>query len=310
MNCELKRMDPALETIKTSFLLNFRTGNVLLDTMINGLIIMAVGYVTTSMGAISRNFTLTKMREGFLWVLGYRKRSIFISGMITRTAEDNRPVFSTRFKAVLHKIKKLELAKAKITGLKEIKIASEQDLFVEQFRSFYFTPEVEGNILCFDDEKNGGKTGGSYTEENYIIEVFSWTSSLQELKELLEVWEKDYEESFVRQTITLTGKVVEMKTESSHFDFSDRMFAVMHKISTLDFHSSAHDLEELHLVARLSRKIRVCRTSCRGTSQGWFLASSSSTTRLTGRSSGRRTQETTTIGRTPSSTRSRSPQWS
>ena len=157
-------MDPALETIKTSFLLNFRTGNVLSDTMINGLIIMAVGYVTTSMGAISRNFTLTKMREGFLWVLGYRKRSIFISGMITRTAEDNRPVFSTRFKAVLHKIKKLELAKAKITGLKEIKIASEQDLFVEQFRSFYFTPEVEGNILCFDDEKNGGKTGGSYTE--------------------------------------------------------------------------------------------------------------------------------------------------
>ena len=247
MNCELKRMDPALETIKTSFLLNFRTGNVLLDTMINGLIIMAVGYVTTSMGVISRNFTLTKMREGFLWVMGYRKRSIFISGMITRTAEDNRPVFSTRFKAVLHKIKKLELAKAKITGLKEIKIASEQDLFVEQFRSFYFTAEVEGNILCFDDEKNGGKTGGSYTEENYIIEVFSWTSSLQELKELLEVWEKDYEESFVRQTITLTGKVVEMKTESSHFDFSDRMFAVMHKISTLDFHSSAHDLEELHL---------------------------------------------------------------
>ena len=71
-------MDPALETIKTSFLLNFRTGNVLLDTMINGLIIMAVGYVTTSMGAISRNFTLTKMREGFLWLLGYRKRSIFI----------------------------------------------------------------------------------------------------------------------------------------------------------------------------------------------------------------------------------------
>ena len=179
-------MDPALETIKTSFLLNFRTGNVLLDTMINGLIIMAVGYVTTSMGAISRNFTLTKMREGFLWVMGYRKRSIFISGMITRTAEDNRPVFSTRFKAVLHKIKELELAKAKITGLKEIKIASEQDLFVEQFRSFYFTAEVEGNILCFDDEKNGGKTGGSYTEENYIIEVFSWTSSLQELKELLD----------------------------------------------------------------------------------------------------------------------------
>ena len=77
-------MDPALETIKTSFLLNFRTGNVLLDTMINGLIIMAVGYVTTSMGAISRNFTLTKMREGFLWVLGYRKHCVYHRYSITK----------------------------------------------------------------------------------------------------------------------------------------------------------------------------------------------------------------------------------
>ena len=38
-------MDPALETIKTSFLLNFRTGNMILDTMINGLIIMLVSQI-------------------------------------------------------------------------------------------------------------------------------------------------------------------------------------------------------------------------------------------------------------------------
>ena len=245
----MDEMDPALETIKTSFLLNFRTGNMVLDTMINGLIIMAVGYITTSMGSLSRNITMKSVRESMLWLMGYRKRSIFITGMITRTAQDNRPVFSTRFKAVLHKIKKLELAKANITGLKEIKIASEQDLFVDQFRSFYFTPEVEGDIFCWESDKAGGPTGGSYTEEEYRIEVFSWTKGLEELKKLVETWEKDYERSFVRQTITLTGKVINMTKldESRHFDFSDRMFAVMHKISTLEFDNSAHDLEELHL---------------------------------------------------------------
>ena len=104
----MDEMDPALETIKTSFLLNFRTGNMVLDTMINGLIIMAVGYITTSMGSLSRNITMKTVRESMLWLMGYRKRSIFITGMITRTAQDNRPVFSTRFKAVLHKIKKLQ----------------------------------------------------------------------------------------------------------------------------------------------------------------------------------------------------------
>ena len=86
--------DPALETIKTSFLLNFRTGNMILDTMINGLIIMLVGYVTTSIGAFSRNFTLKSVRDGLFRLMGYRKRSIYITGMITRTAESNRPVFS------------------------------------------------------------------------------------------------------------------------------------------------------------------------------------------------------------------------
>ena len=197
--------------------------------------------------------------------------------MITRTAESNRPVFSTRFKAVLHKIKKLELAKAKITGLKEVKIDSEQDLFVAQLRSFYFTPEVEGDISLDFVDKPGGPAGGSYTEENYGIEVFSWTKSLEELKMIVETWEKDYQESFIRQTITLSGKVIKMEKTGSfggkggrHFDFSDRMFAVLHKISTLEFNNSAHVWRSSTLKSRDGwfKKSQACPTSCRKTCQG------------------------------------------
>ena len=37
-----------LETIKSSFLFNFRTGNVMLDTFLTGLIIMFSTYVLTA----------------------------------------------------------------------------------------------------------------------------------------------------------------------------------------------------------------------------------------------------------------------
>ena len=186
-------------------------------------------------------------------------------------------MFSTRFKAVSHKIKKLELAKAKITGLKEVKIDSEQDLFVAQLRSFYFTPEVEGDISLDFVDKPGGPTWGSYTEENYGIEVFSWTKSLEELKMIVETWEKDYQESFIRQTITLSGKVIKMEKTGSFGGKGGVTLISRTECLPCCTKSRLSSSTTLRTIWRSStsksrdgwfKKIQACPTSCRKTCQG------------------------------------------
>ena len=120
-----------VETIKTTFQHTFKTGNILVDTMINATIIMVAGFATTWVGTILSNFSLRGIQERFLNFIGYRKQEIIITGMITRTDDKHWPTFSPRFKAVLHQIKKLQLSEAKINGLKEIKIDNGTDFFVD-----------------------------------------------------------------------------------------------------------------------------------------------------------------------------------
>jgi hypothetical protein len=168
--------------------------------------------------------------------------------MITRTDDKHWPTFSTRFKAVLYQIKKLKLAESKINGLKEIKVDNETDFFVFQPLYFQFCPNVFGNFFGYETQKSG-QTGGAYTEEHFTIEIYSWRKDLQELKDILETWEAEYQSSFVKQTITLTGKFEKDKMGYGIqvFEFSERFFAVLHKICNLDHGNRNHDLVELHL---------------------------------------------------------------
>eukprot|EP00092_Neocalanus_flemingeri_P034878 GFUD01037953.1.p1 GENE.GFUD01037953.1~~GFUD01037953.1.p1 ORF type:complete len:647 (+),score=163.85 GFUD01037953.1:84-2024(+) len=244
-------LDPMLsaaETVKTTFQHTFKTGNIIWDTIINSIIIMFVGYATTWIGYVIRSVSLERIKGTLLFCLGFRKQSISITGMITRTGDKHWPTFSQRFKAVLYKIKKLELAESKINGLKEIKIDNETDFFVNQTLYFQFAPHVYGSIWQYETQKSG-QTGSAYTEELFMIEVYSWKKGLQELKDILETWENEYKQSFLKQTIKLTGKIVNDKYGDGiqNFEFSDRFFAVLHKIGTVDHGDTAPDLVELHI---------------------------------------------------------------
>jgi len=237
------------ETMKTSFQHTFRTGNVIWDTIINSVIIMFIGYLTTWSGFFMNSLSLSRITNGILFLLGSRKQSIEITGMITRTGEKHWPTFSTRFKAVLYQIKKLKLTDSKIVGLKEIKIDNETDFFVYQPLKFQFSPNVFGDFKGYELQKPGTNGGSPYTEEHFTIMISSWKKTLQELKDILETWEAEYRSSFVKQTITLTGTLEKDKSGFGiqSFEFSDRCFAVLHKISSLDHGDTNPDFVELHL---------------------------------------------------------------
>jgi hypothetical protein len=221
--------DTIVETIKTTFQHTFKTGNILFDTMINATIIMIAGFATTWVGTVLSDFSFRSIQERFLNMFGFRRQEIIITGMITRTDDKHWPTFSQRFKAVLHQIKKLKLKEAKISGLQEIKIDNETDFFVYQSLYFTMAPGVHGNIWKHEREK-AGQSGKSYTEEMYTVQVYSWRKGLQELKDVLEGWEKEYKQSFVKQSIVLTGTTTKSKGGwgGETFDFSDRFFAVLH----------------------------------------------------------------------------------
>lgn len=237
-----------VETIKTTFQHTFKTGNILIDTMINATIIMVAGFAATGVGTMLQDFSLRGIFERFLNFFGVRRQEIIITGMITRTDDKHWPTFSQRFKAVLYQIKKLKLKDSKINGLREIKIDNETDFFVSQSMYFTFVPGVYGYIWNYEREKSG-QSGKSYTEEQYTVQIYSWGKTLQELKDVLDGWEQEYQQSFVKQSIVLKGKTMKSKDGwgAQTFDFSDRFFAVLHKISTLDHGDSASDLVELHL---------------------------------------------------------------
>jgi len=246
---ELNTEETIIETAKQSFLFTFKTGNMVLDTVISGIIIMLASYVTTNIGNVARFFSLRGLQEVLFQIIGLTKNQITIKGMITRTADANRAEFSPKFMAIFHHIKKLHLNKSKIHGLKEIELESKQvrEYFVDQAMSFTLRPGVYANFDT-NEKQVAGYQGKAYTEETCSIVIYSRMKTLQELKDLVQDLEDEYQRSFANQTITLTGRTMRDKFGwSNTFEFSDRFFAVLHKISKIDFGDAATDMLELHL---------------------------------------------------------------
>lgn len=181
-------------------------------------------------------------------MIGFTKNELRIKGMITRTADSNRQAFSTKFLAILHRIKKLPLKESKICGLKEIELESSvREYFVDQSLSFTLSSGVYANFSTYENTVSASM-GKSYTEETCYIDIYSRMKSLQQLKDMVQEWEAEYLKSFAHQTITLTGRTRKDKGGwSDIFEFSDRFFAVLHKISKIDFGDAPTDMLELHL---------------------------------------------------------------
>jgi len=206
-----------LETIKSSFIYNFRTGNVMLDTIVTGLIIM---FTTHIVNMITNVFNMD------LWSLFHSFKGndsrIIITGKKVQNVHSTRLEYSTNFFAVLHQIKKLDCVAANIYQLSEVPIQepdearynyqededswSDDDiamdaedanvkgmktnLIVSQSLPFRMSEKVWGkvNIMQNDDnnEKNPMKT------EEFQVTLGSETLTAEELRQLLNDWVKEY----------------------------------------------------------------------------------------------------------------------
>jgi len=211
-------MDEAqvLETLKSSFLFNFRTGNVMVDTMVTGHIILLSTYIL--------NFFKSLFDKDWISLLGNwkeaRESKIVISGRKLQGNRDTRLEYSTNFFAILHQIKKLNCVEAEIRELSEVPIQKPDcvsynydyeysdcgeeakdssatsmgigtNLIVSQSQPFKMTPEIKGRVQI-SKETNDNKENPMKTEE-FTISLTSSSLSTDQMRQTLSCWVKEYQ---------------------------------------------------------------------------------------------------------------------
>lgn len=207
------------ETIKSSLLFNFHTGNVILDTFVTGLIICLSTYL---MSMVSHLHDIDI--RGWLVVLFGESRcanEIVISGKKLEGAHSTRLQYSNTFHALLYQIKKLKCADSNIFKLSEIYLSDEQDyddwsdsdefldedemkqkrddanLIVSQRTPFKLAENVDGivSINTSKDSEDDGDAKSNIRIEEFVITIRSNVLSMDDLRALIRNWLKEYQDS-------------------------------------------------------------------------------------------------------------------
>jgi len=228
--------------MENQFQFAFRTGNVIVDTMIAGIIITATSYLFKSV--TSNNFDF----EFFLSIFGFGHNKIIIAGRSVKVNPTNsleQGNFSIRFRAVLHQVKRSGYSKS---GVKQMVESSDSDLvsspfIVAQKSTFMLEPEVYCKIM---KQAQDTLRDPINTPPTFIAEVSSKTKNVEELEMLICSWVKEYT-LYIQETgenrIELTGSLV-----LQSFNFSNKFMAVLHKMNLLDINKpDIKTLKELHL---------------------------------------------------------------
>ena len=220
----------SLETLKFQLLHSFRTGNLLVDTLVAGIIITCSSYIFDRLRLIVNiPLSLSCLVD---FVLRRKTTEIVIRGEKIRTGTSTRSEFSEKFKAVLHQVKNLDFKEAGIDKIEEIETSGNCIGLVKQRHPFKFATDVFGRMEVETDES---KSESPMRTERYTLKVFSSTKGLSELSKLVEGWEQEYLDhvnSETRNSITITGrKVVDLKARV--VEFSDKFHAVLNQISKL-----------------------------------------------------------------------------
>ena len=108
-----------LETIKSSFLFNFRTGIVIVDTLITGLVIVVTTHLLNLV--TSNSSRLVQIWQQWLR-RGSSRAKITITGKNIQGRDSTNLLYSVNFMAVLARIKNLNCDMADITELSEVPV--------------------------------------------------------------------------------------------------------------------------------------------------------------------------------------------
>jgi len=199
-----------METIKSSFIYNFRTGNVAVDTVVTGLIIMFSSYLLSFVNSIL-NMDLSSLLN---WIKYKNSAKIVITGKKLQGMHNTRLEYSTNFFAVLYQIKKLDCVKSDIFQLSEVPIQEPDEaryyddesedsgsnkasgvrtnLIVSQSTPFKLNDKVSGLVNIMqnqnDNEKNPMRT------EEFQVTICSDVLTAEDLRIMLKGWVEEYNE--------------------------------------------------------------------------------------------------------------------
>ena len=214
-----------METLKSSFLFNFRTGNVMVDTIVTGFIIMISTYLLNVFNGLFSKFDLNHWQSW--WQVAKRRSQITISGKKLQGTESTRLQYSTNFFAVLYQIKKLNCVESFITELSEVPVEEPENvsydyhsdwdeeeetetsnvktsrgtatnLIVSQIAPFQMTEDVWGSVNITKEDEGNEKN--PVRSEEFQITLYSETLNADELRKVLDTWVKEYEGRLTKDT--------------------------------------------------------------------------------------------------------------
>ena len=159
-----------------------------------------------------------------------KKNKIIINWKMSR-GEESKMNSSRRFESILHQVTKLDYGEAGVTTLLENPNPESLSFMVGQNTPFSLAPRVMGTIRTTQTEKQEQSRGTTVLiPETFVAEIYSRTRSLKELQDLLAEWVEEFErydrETGVHQ-IHLFGR---MEDHGRQFNFSDRLFAILHQL--------------------------------------------------------------------------------
>ena len=205
-----------LETLKSSLLFNFHTGNAVFDTFVTGIIICLSTYLMSLTGKLQE----FDFREWFEYLRGNTDayNEITISGKKMEGARSTRCNYSTTFHALLYQIKKLDCGTANISKLSEIQLDEDYDeddwsdseddedgekkkqkdanLIVSQRTPFRLEENIEA-LVSINKEKETDDEGGIKScvkVEEFEIKIRSKVLSMDELRAKIRTWLKEYQD--------------------------------------------------------------------------------------------------------------------
>jgi len=187
-----------LHILEMSFLENFKTDNIILDTLLKGFIIT----VTTALFFKLKNLISNWHHyfERFVSLLGWRTSKLTFKWKICKSAQAELNSESKNFEAILHQVMQLNFDDAGVCNFLENPNAESKSYIVNQNLPFKFEPGVYGRITSDPNKNDWGKYEegvggrGMVISDTFCAEIFSRTKSMNYLTQLVDKWVEEFEE--------------------------------------------------------------------------------------------------------------------
>jgi len=180
--------------VEFTLLENLKFDNIIVDTLIKGLIITITGAVFLKFKDVAADWKYYLDR--ILGFFGWRTNKLTIKWKVSKTAQQEVNNSSRKFEAILHKVMKLEHKDAGVCDLLENPNPESLSFIVNQSLPFTFEPGVYGKIKSDGRWNYEQMAGGKdvFITETFTAEIYSRSKSLAQLMKLLDQWMKEYEE--------------------------------------------------------------------------------------------------------------------